>query len=80
MKRSPLEYILAYYISGDCSGEGGDVITPEHKRQAKFLLDKVEEAGMLPPMTNWLVENHPEQQIGEDPHDHHLWEPEDETK
>lgn len=43
----------------------------------KVLAD-IEKAGMLPPATDWLIKNHPEEMIWSEVNDYHLWEPENE--
>lgn len=43
---------------------------------ARSILAKIEQLGMLPPSTDWLVNNQPDRMTWETAHDYHLWEPE----
>jgi hypothetical protein len=42
------------------------------------ILDLLEEVGMLPPPTDWLVKNRPQEMTWSEVHDYHIWEPEEE--
>jgi len=69
MKRSEMLDYLAYYISGEYSGEGDRETTQDHINEADFLLSKLEDNGMLPPergSTDYSSSN--------------TWDPEDEKK
>lgn len=48
----------------------------DHKSMAKIILDSIEKAGMLPPSTNWWVDNCPDTMTWEEVNDYHQWEPE----
>lgn len=44
---------------------------------AETLLDRIEAAGMLPPHTDWFVNNKPDEMHWSEIHDYYQWEPED---
>jgi len=74
MKRSEMVDILKQELDKyDAPGTSED-----HTRLAEHMLSTVELFDMLPPSSDWLIDNHPERMHWDEVHDYYLWEPENE--
>ena len=66
----------------DVIGDVFDKFDGEWYSLAEDILTAIENAGMLPPSTDYFVNHEPEgfQQTWDSVADYHLWEPEDDQK
>jgi hypothetical protein len=51
-----------------------------HLNKAEDIVRMIERAGMLPPSTDYFVNNYPDEMHWEEVHDFHRWEPEYDKK
>lgn len=78
MKRSEIIIKLIKEIELMRGVVDGYYVYPEDEQIANRLLTKLEKIGMLPPKTDWLVNNFPDKMTWEQVNDYHMWEPENE--